>query len=143
MNQQNLNTVCNDNNKNHECCKRKSGHQNPSLTDQLEKLNKIRESIYSVSGWGSQNVNQSPRWLVDLEKTAGNNNNNKKEMEVNQSTVLQTKIINSEYLSCVSNCEVLHCQNSNENENLHLGMETLNLESKFSENCNRIKPQKY
>lgn len=38
-----------------------------SLTEQLEKLNKVRESLYSQSGWSSENVNQSSKWHVDID----------------------------------------------------------------------------
>lgn len=35
------------------------------VTAQLEKWNKVRESLYSQYGWSSENVNQNSKWDVD------------------------------------------------------------------------------
>lgn len=35
-----------------------------SFTEQLEKWNKVRQSLYSQNGWCSTNVNQISKWDV-------------------------------------------------------------------------------
>lgn len=39
------------------------------VTKQLEKWNKVRESLYSQYGWSSENVNQNSKWDVDMTTT--------------------------------------------------------------------------
>lgn len=46
-----------------------NAENNSGFTEQLEKLNKVRESIWSPYGWSSQNVNQSSKWSVDLDES--------------------------------------------------------------------------
>lgn len=51
-----------------------------SFTEQLEKWNKVRESLYSQNGWCSQNVNQISKWDVgDLNSSQSQSINQQKQ----------------------------------------------------------------
>lgn len=52
----------------------KPEHEAINFTEQLERLKKEKESLYSTNGWSSKNVNQSSKWVVDIENTALNRN---------------------------------------------------------------------
>lgn len=47
---------------------------NISFSEHLEKLNKVRESLYSQNGWSSTNVNQTSKWVVDMENNSVKDN---------------------------------------------------------------------
>lgn len=43
-----------------------SSSDSMNVAKQLERLNVVRESLYSKYGWGSSNVDQTSKWDVDL-----------------------------------------------------------------------------
>lgn len=42
-----------------------SANCSTNVAKQLEKLNEVRESLYSVNGWGGDQVNQTNKWILD------------------------------------------------------------------------------
>lgn len=81
-----------------------------SFREKLQRLQSYKQSLYSPKGWSSENVDQSSKWLVDVESVSH------KAMGIN----IWKK------LSLVHHI-------SHDKDNLHLQMKRINLSSEFPE----------
>lgn len=104
-----------------------------SFREKLQRLQSYKQSLYSTKGWSSKNVNQTSKWLVDVENIAENHH---KAMGINiweqrsKSSIVagSPKEFNLEKLSLIH--QIFHAENE---DNLHMQMKTINLTSDFPE----------